>query len=110
MFYNTLEKFDFWGVLNVNRLRVAPEKLSTIGPRNCGKLLPSYPTLWDNNALYLHPECTGNATILGTHKGCPYDRNNRVDRPRPYDGNNRAGSPAPTNTIITGQADPAPKH
>ena len=38
MFHNTREKFDFWGVLNVNRLRVAPEKLSTIGAENGGKL------------------------------------------------------------------------
>ena len=46
MFHNTLEKFEFWGVLSCNELRGVPEKLSTEGTRNCGKLSRSRLGRW----------------------------------------------------------------
>ena len=41
----------------MQRVAREPRKVIHNRGRNCGKLLPSCPTLWDNNALYLHPEC-----------------------------------------------------
>ena len=46
---------------------------------------------------------------MGTHKGCPYDGNNRAGRPRPY--TNRAparGCPYGKHAIILGRHKASP--